>query len=44
LTITDFSGYDPSLSYTNNQTNAEISRIAGYPTSRNFIMGVNVNF
>ncbi|MBN2166093.1 MAG: TonB-dependent receptor [Marinilabiliaceae bacterium] len=44
ITFTDYIGYDPSLNYTDNQTNAEIDRLAGYPTTRNWIFGVKVNF
>jgi len=44
LTITDYIGYDPSLNYTSNQTNAEIDRLYGYPTTRNWIVGLKLNF
>jgi TonB-linked SusC/RagA family outer membrane protein len=44
ITITDFKGYDPSLEYTSNQTSANVDRLYGYPTTRNWIFGVKVNF
>ena len=44
LTITDYIGYDPSLNYTNNQTEAEVDRLYGYPTTRNWIFGLKLSF
>lgn len=44
ITITDYIGYDPSLEYTSNQTDANFNRVDGYPTVRTWLFGLKVNF
>lgn len=44
FTITDYKGYDPAIEYENNQREGNIDKIAGYPTIRSFILGVNLTF
>jgi TonB-linked SusC/RagA family outer membrane protein len=43
LTFTDFSGYDPEVSYQNSNTNIGLN-YASYPNIRSFTFGVNVGF
>ncbi|MBN2610375.1 MAG: TonB-dependent receptor [Bacteroidales bacterium] len=44
FTITDYKGYDPAYEYTNNQTGGRIDMLAGYPTLKNIICGINITF
>jgi TonB-linked SusC/RagA family outer membrane protein len=43
LTITDYSGYNPDVSLTGNNTKSMGHDNAGYPVSRNFRIGVNLS-
>jgi hypothetical protein len=45
FTLTDYSGVDPEVSFGGQNNNLSAGAdFGGYPTSRTFLLGLNVNF